>query len=392
MAFAPPPLAFSRSGAREAIARRTGSHELRDVSAVRCSARAAARIGGYQGGKPPAGVDPTPAGDRRGVLGQQRPGRRDRPAVEEVPGEHPHAHPPRHFRIDCSDRVLTTSALVAQPRRAVWTENVMFPSLSVECASVEQTICTPARSARRTAAAEVEARSRPVHLERDALLERDSVDVIEVEGVLRAAADQPARCVAEAAHVGIAQRRLHAPGHLLSRHALAAVHARLHPVELGQYVVGEVEPAVGEDVALDAAEDAERRQELVRGGDLLTLAADVVGRSPRTAPTAGVVADREVAVAAFLRGALHLGDARAAVRPGRMAMQVAADVARLDERAGGSPSGGSSRSSAATTRGRARRRRSPRPAPRAATPATRRRRARPWRAAARSRTAQAPPR
>src|SRR4051812_47976425 len=51
MAFAPPPLAFNRSGARDAIARRTGSHELRDVSAVRCSARAAAaRIGGHHGG------------------------------------------------------------------------------------------------------------------------------------------------------------------------------------------------------------------------------------------------------------------------------------------------------------------------------------------------------
>ncbi len=37
--------------AREAIARRTGSHELREVSAVRCSARAAAaRIGGHHGG------------------------------------------------------------------------------------------------------------------------------------------------------------------------------------------------------------------------------------------------------------------------------------------------------------------------------------------------------
>jgi hypothetical protein len=66
------------------------------------------------------------------------------------------------------------------------------------------------------------------------------------------------------------------------------VHAGLHPVELGEDVVGQVEPAVGQDVALDPAQDAERRQALVRGRDLLGLAADVVGVSPRTAPTAGV--------------------------------------------------------------------------------------------------------
>ena len=74
-----------------------------------------------------------------------------------------------------------------------------------------------------------------------------------------------------------------------ARHPLAAVDARLHPVELGEHVVGEVEPAVREDVALDPAQDAERGQQLVGGGDLLGLTAHVVGRrGPRTAPTAGV--------------------------------------------------------------------------------------------------------
>ena len=64
--------------------------------------------------------------------------------------------------------------------------------------------------------------------------------------------------------------------------------ARLHPVELGQHVVGEVEPAVGEDVALDPAQDAERGELLVGGGDLLGLAPTSSGVSPWTAPTAGV--------------------------------------------------------------------------------------------------------
>ena len=185
--------------------------------------------------------------------------------------------------------MLRTSAAVAQPRRAVGTESVMFASPRTECASVEQTIRTPA--AQRVAdvlAAQVEAVGQPVDLDRDALLERDLEHALEVEGVLRPAADEPAGRVAEAAHVRVAQRLLDALGHLAPRHALAAVDARLHPVELGEDVVGQVEPAVGEDVALDPAQDAERRQHLVRGRDLLGLAADVVGVSPRTAPTAGV--------------------------------------------------------------------------------------------------------
>ena len=74
----------------------------------------------------------------------------------------------------------------------------------------------------------------------------------------------------------MAQRLEHAFGHLPPRHPLAAVDAGLHPVQLGQHVVGQVEPAVGEDVALDPAQHAERRQHLVGGGDLLALAAHVI--------------------------------------------------------------------------------------------------------------------
>ena len=178
------------------------------------------------------------------------------------------------------------------------------------------------------------------------MLERDLEDALEVERVLGAAADEPARRVAEAAHVRVAQRLLDALGHLASRHPLAAVHARLHPVELGEHVVGEVEPAVGEDVALDPAQDAERREQLVGGGDLLGLAADVVGGEPADgADGRRVVADREVLVAALAGGAAHLLDARAAVRPRRVAVQVAADVASSSTSAGGSPRNGSSRSS-----------------------------------------------
>ena len=128
------------------------------------------------------------------------------------------------------------------------------------------------------------------------------------------------------------ERRLDAGGHLRARHPLAAVDARLHPVELRQHVVGEVEPPVREDVALDPAQDAERREQLVRGGDLLALAADVVRREALDgADRRRVVADRDVVVAAVDRGARHLLDRGAAVRPGRVAVQVAADVPLLDE-------------------------------------------------------------
>ena len=137
-------------------------------------------------------------------------------------------------------------------------------------------------------AGQVEPGREAVDLERDAVRDRDLVDAVEVEGVLGTAADDAPLRVAEAAHRGMFQRRDHAAGQLLPRHPLPAVDAGLDPVELGQHIVGEVEPAVGQDVALDAAQDAERGEALVRGGDLLALAADVVAGEPPAGPTAGV--------------------------------------------------------------------------------------------------------
>ena len=120
---------------------------------------------------------------------------------------------------------------------------------------------------------------------------------------------------------------------LVAAPALAGVDARHHPVQLGEHVVREVERRVGPDVALDPAQDAERRQALVRGRDLLALAADGVRVEPRhDRDRHGVVADRQVRVAALDRGAGHLLDGAAAVRPGRVAVEVAADVRELDER------------------------------------------------------------
>ena len=104
--------------------------------------------------------------------------------------------------------------------------------------------------------------------------------------------------MAETADSGVAQGLLHPLGHLRAGHSLPAVHAGLDPVELSEDVVGEVEPPVGEDVALDPAQHPERSQLRVGRGDLLALAADVVGGQPVHRPDGGgVVADGQVLIA-----------------------------------------------------------------------------------------------
>ena len=67
-----------------------------------------------------------------------------------------------------------------------------------------------------------------------------------------------------------------------------AVERELHPLELGQHVVGGVETAVVADVALDTAQDPERRQALVGCGDLLRLPPQGVAVKPGTTLTFGV--------------------------------------------------------------------------------------------------------
>ena len=180
--------------------------------------------------------------------------------------------------------------------------------------------------------AQVEPGRQAVHLDRAALLGEPREDGLEVDRVRRAVVDQPPGRVAEAADVGRVERGEHALGQLLARRALAAVDARLHPVELGQQVVGQVERTVAADVALGAAQEAERRELLVGGRDLLGLAAHAVGVEAGDGADADrVVADRQVLVAALARGPAHLQDRRPAVRPGRVAVQVAADLRHLDE-------------------------------------------------------------
>ena len=215
----------------------------------------------------------------------------------------------------------------------------MLASPRTECASVEHTIADArAQRVADVLAAKIESGGQAVDLQRDPVLERDGEHALEVERVLGPAGDEPARRMAEAAHVGIAQRRQDTLRHLGLRHPLSAVDARLHPVELGQDVVGKIEPAVGQDVAFDPAQDAEGREDLVGRRDLLGLPADVVGGEPADGADGGrVVADRDVLVAALDGGAPHLLDARPSVGPRGVAMQVAANAIGLHQRRGLAP-------------------------------------------------------
>jgi hypothetical protein len=79
-----------------------------------------------------------------------------------------------------------------------------------------------------------------------------------------------------------------ARGQLPAWRTLTTVERELDPVELGQHVVGHVEAAVVADVALDSAQERERRQPLVGRGDLLSLPAQGVPVQPGETPTFGV--------------------------------------------------------------------------------------------------------
>jgi hypothetical protein len=90
---------------------------------------------------------------------------------------------------------------------------------------------------------------------------------------------------------------------------------------------------VGEDVALDPAQDAERRQPFVRRGDLLALTTHVAGVEARhDAHATRVIADREVLVSECDRGFRHLEHRRLPVRPRRVHVQIASDRFAFDER------------------------------------------------------------
>ncbi len=116
--------------------------------------------------------------------------------------------------------------------------------------------------------------------------------------------------------MGIGDRRDHAIGHRLLRHAQLRVHARNHHVELGEQRFVLVEGAVGQDVDLDPGEDPERRQLLVEPGDELQLRFQSLGVEPvRDGERRRMIGEREITVAELHALARHLLDGGAAVGP-----------------------------------------------------------------------------
>ena len=96
-----------------------------------------------------------------------------------------------------------------------------------------------------------------VDLDGDAVPRRGVDDRFDVDRVRLALQDPPAGRMAEDVDVRVLDGAQQAVGHLLPILVERGVHRGDHEVERGEAVVGEVERAVGLDVALDAGEQAD---------------------------------------------------------------------------------------------------------------------------------------
>ena len=216
--------------------------------------------------------------------------------------------------------------------RAVATASSMLSSPAMECASVETTSGTPASTARRACSpGEIEPVGEAVDLERHAGFERDLDHPLEVERVRRPEVDDPAFRMAQATDRRMAHRLGYPCGYLGSLRPLARMKTELHPVELVEHVVREVEASISAYVAFDSAE--------MCIGATCSLPArsrrpgvGVVGRETADRTDArGVVADGDVGIAAAMSGLRHLAHGGASIRPGRVHVEVAPNVTQLDK-------------------------------------------------------------
>ena len=163
-------------------------------------------------------------------------------------------------------------------------------------------------------------------------------DDLEVELGRLAAVDQPRRGVAEDVDLRVLQGAQHALGLLRGRQVEAGVEGDEDEVEPGEHLVLEVERAVAQDVHLHRAQDADLGVAGAHLVDLLPLLAQAVGVEPAGhRQRLAVVGDHHVLVAAGGAGLDHLLDGVAAVRPGRVHVEVAAQV--LDPDQVGEPAG-----------------------------------------------------
>ena len=138
--------------------------------------------------------------------------------------------------------------------------------------------------------------------------------------------------MAEDARVGILDGAENAGGHLFAALLEARVDAGDHHVHLRQNFVVEVERAVGENVDLDAGEDADAALHLlVDFADALDVferafLIEAVGHGQ----VLGVVGDGDVLVAAGDGGFGHLANGVVAVGGGGVHVHVAAEVGSFE--------------------------------------------------------------
>jgi hypothetical protein len=103
-----------------------------------------------------------------------------------------------------NERVLTTPAAVAQPRRAVWTASSMLRSPCTEMGIRRHHDRSPGLDRQADVfVSEVETIGEAVDLERCSGLDRDLDRALEVERIFRAVADQAAGGMAERRHVRV---------------------------------------------------------------------------------------------------------------------------------------------------------------------------------------------
>ena len=136
--------------------------------------------------------------------------------------------------------------------------------------------------------AQVEPLGRRVDLDRLAVRAGGGEDRLEVDVVGLARVEAAAGGMREHVHAGVAERAHDARGHLRARLLEARVHGGQHHVQLGQHLVGEVERAVGQDVALAAGQDADAEARLQRADGRAICA-----RSSSTSRPPAIVVERE---------------------------------------------------------------------------------------------------
>ena len=148
----------------------------------------------------------------------------------------------------------------------------------------------------------------------------------------------PSGRMAEHVHPRALERAQDAVGHLRLILREVRVHGGDDEIELGEAVVGEVEAAVVQDVALDAGEQRQSFEPAVQrahAGGVLERAAlvEAVGHRQRLT----VIGDGDVLVSHAVRGRGHRLEIVLAVGRGRVHVQIAAQIARRSRARGSEP-------------------------------------------------------